>query len=95
MLKIVGIQRKSGDFQGIHYDNVLVHCLNDETKPPCIAGGACETIKIKAEEIGQVFGGLIANDSDYRSIIGMAIEPFYDRYGRVLKATISDYVERG
>ena len=95
MLKIVGIQRKSGDFQGIHYDNIMVHCINDDPKPACIAGGACESIKIKSEDVHQVFGGLISNDSDFRSLIGMAINPFYDRYGRVLKADVSDYVERG
>lgn len=95
MLKIVGVQRKTGEFQGIRYDNIMVHCINDDAKPACIAGGACESIKIKSEDVGRVFGGLVSNDSDFRSLIGMAIEPFYDRYGRVLQATITDYEERG
>lgn len=95
MLKIVGVQRKSGEFQGIHYDNIIVHVLNDDPKPPCIAGSTCESIKIKVVDVPSVFGGLISSDSDYRSLIGMAITPFFDRYGRVLKADISDYIERG
>lgn len=95
MLKIVGIQRKSGEFQGNRYDNIMIHCINDESKPPCIAGGVCETLKVKYADLGAVFGGLISNDSDFRSLVGMAITPFYDRFGNVLKADISDYIERG
>lgn len=95
MLKIVGVQRKSGTYEGNAYDNIVLHCLNDDVKPPCIAGGACEVIKIKHAEIQQVFGGLVSTDEDFRSLIGQAVIPFYDRYGRVLRAEITDYIERG
>lgn len=95
MLKVVGVQRKTGVYEGNNYDNLVLHCLNDETKPPCIAGAACEIVKVKFAEVGQVFGGLIKTDQDFRSLIGMAITPFYDRYGRVLRADISEYIERG
>ena len=75
MLKIVGVQRKSGEFQGIHYDNIIVHVLNDDPKPPCIAGSTCESIKIKVVDVPSVFGGLISTDSDYRSLIGIHSPP--------------------
>lgn len=95
MLKIVGVQRVSGDFNGNHYDNINFHVLNDAPSRPTIAGSTCEIIKVKTADIPAVFGGLISTDPDYRSVIGMALNVFYDRYGRVINATVSDYKERG
>lgn len=88
MYKIVGIQRKTGTFQGRDYDNINFHCLNDTPRMPTICGSVCEIFKIKYALIGQVFGGLISSDSDYRDLIGMVIVPFYDQYGNVIRAEI-------
>ena len=90
MLKIVGVQRKSGEFQGKQYDNIMLHCLNDEPSTPTIAGDVCESIKLKASEISYSLGGLVKNDADYRALIGMGCVPFYDRYGRCIRCDIVD-----
>jgi len=95
MLKIVGVQRKTGEYQGNHYDNIMIHCLQDECNPPCIAGSITEFIKIKYAELGQVFGGAMKTDNDFRALIGMQLIPFYDKFGRVLRAEVVDYVEKG
>lgn len=95
MLKIVGVQRMGGEFQGKPYDNLYLHCLNDAPSKPTIAGDVCETLKIKWAEKSQVFGGLVETDSDLRALIGSAATPFYDRFGRVLRVEIGDYISRG
>lgn len=95
MLKIVGIQRKSGTFQNREYDNINFHVLNDSPSTPTICGYTCEIIKVKRANIQQVFSGLISNDSDYRGLIGMALVPYFDRYANVIRAEITDYIERG
>ena len=95
MLKIVGIQRKTGNFQGRDYDNTNFHCLNDSPHTPTICGSVCEILKIKTALINQVFGGLVSNDSDYRDMIGLAIVPYYDQYGNVIRAEVTEYKERG
>ena len=51
MLKIMGVQRQTGEFQGKQYDNIMLHCLNDQPSRPTIAGDVCETIKLKTESI--------------------------------------------
>lgn len=90
MLICKGVQRKTGEFQGNKYDNVMLHCLNTTPSSPCIAGDACETIKIKSAEVYQVFGGLIKTDADWRELIDQAIQPFYDRYGRAVQVQLVD-----
>lgn len=95
MYKIVGIQRKTGNFQGRDYDNINFHCLNDEPSQPTICGSVCEIIKIKHALIPQIFGGLISSDSDYRDLLGMALVPYFDKYANVIRAEIQEYRERG
>lgn len=94
MLKIVGVSRQSGEFQGNHYDNLYLHCLNDAPSKSTIAGDVCEVLKIRFSECGQVFGGLVSNDSDLRALIGSAATPFYDRFGRVIRLEVSDYISK-
>lgn len=90
MLKIMGVQRQTGEFQGKQYDNIMLHCLNDQPSRPTIAGDTCETIKLKTSEIPYSLGGYVKNDSDYRALIGMGCVPFFDRYGRCIKCDIVD-----
>lgn len=90
MYKVMGVQRKSGEFNGIHYDNVVLHCLNDTPTTPTIAGDVCEMVKIKAELVGQVFAGAVKNDNDLRDLVGCTIYPYFDRYGKVNRVDLMD-----
>lgn len=92
MLKVVGVQRKSGVYEGQNYDNIMVHCLEDSPSMPTIVGDVCETLKIKVSSVRDVFGGLVTSDADWRDLIGAKIFPYYDRYGRVSKC---DVIEGG
>ena len=88
MLKLVGVQRKFGEYEGKNYDNVMLHCTQDCPTTPTIAGDTVEVIKIKAVRIRDVFDGLISTDTDWRSLIGAELEVFYDRYGSAQKITV-------
>ena len=88
MYKVMGVQRKSGEFQGTHYDNILLHCLNDSPSKPTMAGDVCEIVKIKAANFGNVFGGAVKNDKDLRDLVGLSIYPYFDRYGSCCRVEI-------
>lgn len=90
MLIVKGVQRKAGTFDGHSYDNFNLHCLNTQPSSPCIAGDACEIIKVKADQVLSIFGGLIKSDADWRALIDQPIEPYYDRFGRAIKISLSD-----
>lgn len=94
MLKIVGVQRLGGEFNGKPYDNLYLHCLQDAPNKPTIAGVTCETVKLKWSEMYSIFGGLVQNDNDLRGLVGMAFNPFYDRFGRVIRAEVTDYIPK-
>lgn len=90
MLRLIGVVRKSGTYEGNDYDNVMLHCINDNPSKPMICGDACEIIKVKARMVREVFGGLISTDHDWSELIGSSLDVFYDRYGNAQKVTILD-----
>ena len=90
MLYVKGVQRQTGNYEGKQYDNILLHCLNDNPANPTICGAACETIKIKTQLVSEVFGGLVNNDNDLRALMDQPIIAFYDRFSRVQKVDLID-----
>ena len=34
MYIVYGVQRKTGEYQGNHYDNLVLHCLNENPTRP-------------------------------------------------------------
>ena len=81
MLTLIGVQRKTGNYQGNDYDNFNLHCINDAPLNPTICGDVCEVVKLKAGRVKDAFDGLVANDNDWRGLIGSRIRVSYDRYG--------------
>lgn len=90
MISLIGVQRKSGTYEGHEYDNVILHCLNDNPNVPTICGEACEVVKVKARQVRDVFGGLVTNDSEWRELIGKHLSISYDRYANPQKIEIID-----
>lgn len=90
MLIIKGVQRQTGTYEGKQYDNILLHCLNNNPANPTICGDVCETIKIKTQLVSEVFGGLVNNDNDFRALMDQPIIAFYDRFSRVQKVDLID-----
>lgn len=94
MLKIIGVQRKSGVYEGNSYDNIMLHCT--ETQPytsdssRMLAGYTVERVKVKAHQINQVFGGLVGCDADLAALVGCSISVAYDRFQNPVNIRIVD-----
>lgn len=81
MYKIVGFNRRTGTYEGYDYDNINMHCINEETEG-MIGGNSVEIIKIKVSTVKDVFDGLVQNDNDLRSLIGARCRVMYGRGGK-------------
>ena len=95
MLTVKGVQRVSGTFEGREYDNLNLHCLNDTPSREMINGSACEIIKVKWCDLLAVFNGLVKNQADVSSLVGLSITPFYDRNGRAVRIDFDNNKEGG
>ncbi len=72
--KIVGMERKVGEYQGREYDNTVLHCTYQ--KDSLLDGVAVSSIKVKSDRINEPLQ------------IGDVVTFFYDQYGNVLQANI-------
>ena len=71
---IIGIKRKTGNYEGRDYDNLYLHCtyLDDGM----LEGVATTVVKIKQEHV------------DEQLKCGDKVTFFYDRYGNAVKVNI-------
>ena len=72
--KIVGIERKVGEYQGRTYDNTVLHCTYE--KEHLDEGVAVSSIKIKTDRIDEPLQ------------VGDVVSFFYDQYGNVLQVNV-------
>lgn len=74
-MKIVGIENKTGDFQGRTYNNYVLHCLEDD--PKVVGGLKCSTVKFKAQALSN-----IVNLDEVNKLVGKEVlDVYYDKYG--------------
>ena len=66
--EIVGVQRKSGEYEGRPYDNTYLHVLNVN---PNVTGRQAGTVKLKTPAFGNILQehGISANDLLGRTVI--------------------------
>lgn len=69
--KVVGIERRSGEYEGRTYDNTYLHTIYESEK--CAEGVAVATVKVKTERIDEPLH------------VGDMVTFFYDQYGNVLQ----------
>lgn len=81
MLNVVGVQEKIGNYQGVDYHNVMIHCINDYPLVNCF-GQTTETIKVKFALVKEVFGKPMSS-ADWQNLVGKAIKVTYNRFGNV------------
>ena len=72
--KIVGIERKSGEYNGRAYDNTILHCTY--SKDGLEDGFACASVKVKTERLEEPI------------VVGDKVSFYYDQYGNVLRVNI-------
>lgn len=75
MTRLVGIERKQGEYEGRPYDNHVLHCVTDEKTKAWVAGDMTFTVKIKSADFPLIF------DKDIEC--GDAIIISYNRFGNV------------
>lgn len=74
--EIIGVDRKTGDYQGHPYANIYLHCKT--VSNASIAGKCVKSFKIKESEISTLFAGYSLND-----LIGRKFTPFYNQYQQI------------
>ena len=72
--KVVGIERKSGEYNGKSYDNTILHC--SYVKDGLDDGCAVAYVKVKTERIVEPIA------------VGDKVSFYYDQYGNVLQVNI-------
>ena len=77
-MKIVGIEQKTGDYQGRQYNNFVIHCLEADNK--VIGGYKCNTVKIKYANMVALCPVDQLNTWIGRTIVNV----FYDKYGNAV-----------
>lgn len=73
-MTVVGIQRSTGDFNGISYDNYKLHCLVPADTSKQQEGQLTDVIKVPK-----------AMFEFYQITVGSEITPYYDKYGRLTR----------
>lgn len=73
--RVVGIERKVGEYNDRPYDNTIIHCTYP--KDGMIDGFAVASVKVKTERLG-----------DDVFIVGDKVSFYYDQYGNVLRVNI-------
>lgn len=54
LFRYIGMERKSGIFEGRNYDNAILHFESDERTSSWVEGGICVTVKVKYAELPQI-----------------------------------------
>lgn len=75
-MKVIGLARRTGDYQGNAYDNMMIYCTRPADPTKNEVGEITEAIKIKFS----MYSELIQ--------VGCDIRPIYDRFGRVVDIEI-------
>jgi hypothetical protein len=86
-MKVIGIIRKSGEYNGHAYDNYTLHCTTEDENA---IGEITETVKVKAVNFYQVFGET-PSERFFSSLIGVEIMPYYDKFKNLVSVNISGY----
>ena len=73
--KYVGLERKTGEFEGRKYDNFVMHFVGDDRTSSYVTGDLVFTQKVKAAAWNDVV--------DPRLTVGMPCDILFNRYGNV------------
>jgi len=80
-MTVIGIARKSGEYQGQNYDNFLFHCAYPADNKDSV-GQITEIVKVKRNKIAECFGQMVTDDTVY-GLVGEDLSFGYDKYQHV------------
>jgi len=80
-MNVIGIARKSGEYQGQQYDNFLFHCVYPADLKNSV-GKMTEVVKVKNSKLPECFGQFITED-DVFALVGEELAFGYDKYQHV------------
>jgi len=83
-MRVVGVQQRSGEYQGNKYDNFLIHCLKEDDD--CL-GEISEIVKVKASKVKEIFGRQMQPE-DWQNLIGKEIRQYCDKYGQTIEVRV-------
>lgn len=76
--EIIGIEKKTGEYQNKPYENYYFYCKNLVAANIC--GITVTQFKISSKNIGEIIKGY-----KLESMLGMKITPYYNKYQQVIK----------
>lgn len=82
-MKIVGVGRSTGEFEGYKYDNFVVHALETDKN---VTGQRANTVKVKSDIFHRDLSAVA--DADMSKLLGLMVEFAYDRFGKVQSISI-------
>lgn len=85
-MKVIGIQEKSGSFEGREYHNVMIHCTKESDDS---YGEITEVVKVKFANVREVFGKPMSA-SDWQNLLQKTVFVNYNRYGNVQAVQIAE-----
>jgi len=82
-MNVIGIARKSGEYQGKNYDNFVFYCAYPAESKNSV-GQITEAVKVNRNRIlnGECFGNALTDDDVY-SLVGENLSFGYDKYANV------------
>lgn len=85
-MKVVGITEKSGEYQGIEYHNIMIHCIKESDDA---YGHITEVVKVKFGNVREVFGKAMSA-ADWQNLVDKTVFVNYNRYGTVQSVQIAE-----
>lgn len=78
-MKVIGIETKSGEYQGRKYENIILHVA---VKSCDIAGVSTNQIKVKSSRLADILS------CDLKDIYEKNIDVYYDEYRNVCRIDV-------
>ncbi|MEG1822508.1 MAG: hypothetical protein RR233_06315 [Clostridiales bacterium] len=86
-MRIVGVAFAKGEYEGRPYHKVRFHCVGEFDKEDNTAGQSVEMYSLNYDDCGNIFEYVGGNID---SLIGLNIEPMYNKYGKVSKVLVQE-----
>ena len=81
MAKVIGIERKKGNYQGFDFDNYVCYCVSEVANTNEKKGSIVEIIKLKAKDVEKL------NPFTW---INKNLEVYYDKYQKPIHIHVTD-----